>query len=815
MSNRLQITEIHLDAGKFANRIDPFNGQSFEDFTVVYGANETGKSTISDLMVWLLTAKGFEKKFSVGTTPKEETLFRFGGHNDKVSGELEGFLRGKKFALKAGCTIGKSGSATKFEFSGSLDGDEITTSEKWQEKLLGLSEELFGRIYFLQGLNLHSNREAVAELQSLASGTDGFEINKTMNDLEARASQQLTKKGNSTPSTVRHRKFVKDERRDREEDLDDIKSEATQLTESEAARKILIKDRDEKIDEKKEIEKKIKEMEKREALFKKVCEEWGGLEAEVARTKTEKEIAEEEYAEVASLLEAENVDLSDDDVHLDEEASTDLLTRIDSWRTSQDKLSAAENDKDVLQNDEKTYDEQRDRALEAFSSVVPDLSPEEYSKRISRGQVDESSELREEAHDTDKRKNLAVNLTVFVFATLAYFLLPSPWSYFSILGLGGFMLVPFFNRFRTTGREANNVPTGLTESNATYFSDKKFEMWKAYDDCKEVLEKRKKELESLESEVRRLKKDVDENKRYAISFAQTYGFEIGEEVNRAEKIRKYVRRGVINKADLKKKETDYDTAFENLSNLKESFIAETKGADYFSEETGDPSLEGVEEALKNVETEKETAEREVSELDDALGGLNIDLGGINSTIERLQGETEYSETLDEIASLNEEIAELEIEAASLGIAKYLLEKAAEKYADEARPGFLQEVSKYYTDITGEEREVRPSVGADTSVFVKVKGSKLELENLSTASRAQLYLSFRLAMADQDAENKRGGLKIPLICDDSLVHFDDERAEATLPILKEIADKERQVILFTCHERTRKSAKAIGVKVIEL
>ena len=180
MSNRLQITEIHLDAGKFANRIDPFNGQSFEDFTVVYGANETGKSTISDLMVWLLTAKGFEKKFSVGTTPKEETLFRFGGHNDKVSGELEGFLRGKKFALKAGCTIGKSGSATKFEFSGSLDGDEITTSEKWQEKLLGLSEELFGRIYFLQGLNLHSNRKAVAELQSLASGTDGFDIYKTM-----------------------------------------------------------------------------------------------------------------------------------------------------------------------------------------------------------------------------------------------------------------------------------------------------------------------------------------------------------------------------------------------------------------------------------------------------------------------------------------------------------------------------------------------------------------------------------------------------------------------------------------------------------
>ena len=70
------------------------------------------------------------------------------------------------------------------------------------------------------------------------------------------------------------------------------------------------------------------------------------------------------------------------------------------------------------------------------------------------------------------------------------------------------------------------------------------------------------------------------------------------------------------------------------------------------------------------------------------------------------------------------------------------------------------------------------------------------------------------MADQDAENKRGGLKIPLICDDSLVHFDDDRAKATLPILEKIS-KERQVILFTCHERTRNSARELEAQVIEL
>ena len=240
MSDRLQIKAIRLDAGKFANR-DPFDGQSFEDLTVVYGANETGKSTISDLMVWLLTAEGFKKKRGK-TVSGEETLYRFGKANDQVFGELKGSLRGKDFTLRASCTIGAGGQATESDFSGVLGRDEFEVAEKWQKELFSLSEELFGRIYFLQGLNLHSStQQAVDQLQSLASGTDGFDTNTTMKNLETRVKEKLTLAGSSTPSGNRHRGNVEGELDNAKEKLDGITRRAAELSTSEDRRDDLVR----------------------------------------------------------------------------------------------------------------------------------------------------------------------------------------------------------------------------------------------------------------------------------------------------------------------------------------------------------------------------------------------------------------------------------------------------------------------------------------------------------------------------------------------------------------------------------------------
>jgi uncharacterized protein YhaN len=58
---------------------------------------------------------------------------------------------------------------------------------------------------------------------------------------------------------------------------------------------------------------------------------------------------------------------------------------------------------------------------------------------------------------------------------------------------------------------------------------------------------------------------------------------------------------------------------------------------------------------------------------------------------------------------------------------------------------------------------------------------------------QLYLALRLAVAESLTPNA------PLILDDALVRFDDERLRLAMELLKQEAAK-KQVILFTCQGR---------------
>ena len=64
---------------------------------------------------------------------------------------------------------------------------------------------------------------------------------------------------------------------------------------------------------------------------------------------------------------------------------------------------------------------------------------------------------------------------------------------------------------------------------------------------------------------------------------------------------------------------------------------------------------------------------------------------------------------------------------------------------------------------------------------------------SEGTADQLYLALRLAVAQELTPDA------PLILDDALVRFDQERLEAALGLLQELA-KDKQVILFTCQER---------------
>lgn len=71
----------------------------------------------------------------------------------------------------------------------------------------------------------------------------------------------------------------------------------------------------------------------------------------------------------------------------------------------------------------------------------------------------------------------------------------------------------------------------------------------------------------------------------------------------------------------------------------------------------------------------------------------------------------------------------------------------------------------------------------------------EAEYLSAGTLDLMYLAVRLAVC---ALAMPEGESCPLIIDDALVNFDEQRTKQAMRLLRQIA-KERQVILFTCHE----------------
>ena len=87
------------------------------------------------------------------------------------------------------------------------------------------------------------------------------------------------------------------------------------------------------------------------------------------------------------------------------------------------------------------------------------------------------------------------------------------------------------------------------------------------------------------------------------------------------------------------------------------------------------------------------------------------------------------------------------------------------------------------------------------------------EHLSMGTRQQLYLSLRIALLlTADAV----GRKLPVMCDDILVNFDEKRRAGAVRALAQLAEH-RQVILFTCHPEVVKLFSSLepSVNHIEL
>lgn len=135
----------------------------------------------------------------------------------------------------------------------------------------------------------------------------------------------------------------------------------------------------------------------------------------------------------------------------------------------------------------------------------------------------------------------------------------------------------------------------------------------------------------------------------------------------------------------------------------------------------------------------------------------------------------------------------------LRLATHFLQTQIERFRKENQGPLLEKSGACFRSIT---RGAFDGLGAefnadDTPILVGVRPDKasVPISGMSDGTRDQLYLSLRLAALERYLEAHE---PMPLILDDLLITFDNDRAAAILPLLSALA-KRTQIVLFTHHD----------------
>ncbi len=207
---------------------------------------------------------------------------------------------------------------------------------------------------------------------------------------------------------------------------------------------------------------------------------------------------------------------------------------------------------------------------------------------------------------------------------------------------------------------------------------------------------------------------------------------------------------------------------------------------------------------EEIQTRMEEIERDLSNMDKQ----RIELERKKARLEeRLYGSDRSSEILGlraKIAAYKEEVKSLVRRYLMLEAQIELINAGIRLYKQKAQDPVLGISSKIFSGLTG-GRFIRIRAGYEDPQNIEIvrkDNEVLYIDALSEGTKDQLFMAIRLGSMLYQLNNLQE--RLPLIMDDVLVRFDDERSFAALKELGEIS-KKTQVILFTHHKRIAEMA----------
>jgi uncharacterized protein YhaN len=223
------------------------------------------------------------------------------------------------------------------------------------------------------------------------------------------------------------------------------------------------------------------------------------------------------------------------------------------------------------------------------------------------------------------------------------------------------------------------------------------------------------------------------------------------------------------------------------------------------------ALPVLEAEAKDVDLDQARArirdlERDVEEISELIDQSKADMYARKHGVENM----ERTDAAEASAVLEHRVAVLKRHVhryVRVRLAASILEREIERYRRENQGPILSRAGELFPRLTlGRYSGLRVGLDDDGEAVLEClrgDGTPVKVEGLSEATRDGLYLALRLASLERYADANE---PMPLILDDVLIQFDDDRARAALEVLGEVA-RTTQILFFTHHARLVELARA--------
>lgn len=244
-------------------------------------------------------------------------------------------------------------------------------------------------------------------------------------------------------------------------------------------------------------------------------------------------------------------------------------------------------------------------------------------------------------------------------------------------------------------------------------------------------------------------------------------------------------------------------ALEQQSEQRQALDAQVQAIEQQIRELGDgQTLDQLLSECQGVERDaalrdKQELESRLEEIDGVLGDTIGNIRALEDGLYRLQTGEEAAEAAQEAENLASEVRGLVERYVRVRLASAILSREIGRYRDRHQGPILSRAAALFERLTlGRYATLRAGLEEQSIACVRRDGTEVEVSGLSEGAQYQLFLALRLATIDHYLAANEA---MPLVLDDVLLHFDDERARAAFAVFGELAQRV-QILFFTHHSR---------------